>query len=95
MSPCQSFSFVQFPGVQPTDTILGINGLTVAPLMTTNALVAANPQFWFQFGNSGVNTLHSAMIVGGVDLVVTYTNGGPMMTSTAIPLTDHPIHRPK
>ncbi len=92
-TPC--ISFVQFPGIQPGDIITNINGIGLPAGYTATTLVANNPQFWFEFGNTGVNTLCSSMVIGTVDLVLMYTNGGPIIPCTAIPLTDHPIHRPK
>lgn len=79
---CNScFSYVQFPGILPSDTSVQVNGGQYPANDTIQDLVTNNPQFWWDFGLSGTYTLCSYIILGNnVDIDITVMRGGNPVT---------------
>jgi len=83
---CNEYSFVQFPGILPTDTAVSINGGNYPISDTVDDLVNNNPQFWYDFGLSGIQTLHTCMLLAGIDLKLSVSRGGdPIPPVTGAP----------
>lgn len=89
------FSVVQFAGILPTDTDVTVNGGAYPQNDTVQDLTDNNPQFWFEAGISGVNTLTTYAVVGDVDLTLSVTRGGNTVTVIGSFIGGHPIHRPR
>ncbi len=79
----------QWLGVNPGDTPVALNGATYpAGIATIGQLVASNPQFWFQPGVNGQQTL-TTTVTNGQDLML-ITNTGTYKAS----IQAHPPHAP-
>lgn len=88
----QCFSYVQFPGILDTDTNPTWNNCSYTG--TVDGLVDDNPQFFWYFGDSGVNTLCTHMEVDDVDLELGVTRGQTQIVIKGKPIIVHPPHAP-
>lgn len=85
MSCTKCFLQMQFPGILETDTQVIVNGGQYPAMSTVDNLVDSNPQFWWDAGMSGVKTLHTTMLIDGLDLNITVLRGMTVINVTAVP----------
>ena len=79
------FSVVQFPGILETDTQVTLNTATYPSPNTVQDLVDNNPQFWWDFGNSGIHTLCTYIKVDTLDITFNAQRGATPISVKGIP----------
>lgn len=89
--PC--LYFVQFPGVELTDTDVFVNYATYPSGASVQDLVDKNPQFWLAPGLSGVNTVWTFIKNSGIDIKMTVTRGGSTVVTSGAFIKGRPDDR--